>query len=289
MIDRRPQKVALARDGPRAGARARRRTSRRPASWEDLPGADVRRGLRRDAADREHLARRLPGRATRRSSTGSPSGWHGCRRAVLVMVTNPVDPLCTCGSRGRWATAGGCSATRSTTALRLRTAIAARRTCPRRRRRVGAGRARRRRRAGVQPRAVRGEPVALDAGARAAADDFVRSWYRRHVALDSGRSSTWTTGAGLARMVAAMRAERGEHVGGLGRCSTASTGCATSRSACRCTLGPRRGVTSGSSPRRAGGLQPRPDASARCRWIVAARGTRCARASPARPPPTDGA
>jgi len=38
----------------------------------------------------------------------------------------------------------------------------------------------------------------------AAAEEFVRTWYVRHVALDSGRSSTWTTGLGAARMVAAI-------------------------------------------------------------------------------------
>ena len=32
----------------------------------------------------------------------------------------------------------------------------------------------------------------------------MRTWYRRHVALDSRRSSTWTSGAGTAQMVAAV-------------------------------------------------------------------------------------
>jgi len=38
----------------------------------------------------------------------------------------------------------------------------------------------------------------------AAAEEYFRSWYVRHVALDSGRSSTWTSGLGVARMVAAL-------------------------------------------------------------------------------------
>jgi malate/lactate dehydrogenase len=38
----------------------------------------------------------------------------------------------------------------------------------------------------------------------------VRGWYRRHVALDSGRSSTWTSGAGVAAMVAAIVTGSGE-------------------------------------------------------------------------------
>jgi malate dehydrogenase len=45
---------------------------------------------------------------------------------------------------------------------------------------------------------------------RAAAEDFMRGWYRRHVALDSHRSSTWTSGAGLTRMLQAMRRDDGE-------------------------------------------------------------------------------
>ena len=33
---------------------------------------------------------------------------------------------------------------------------------------------------------------------------WLQDWYVRHVALDSGRSSTWTSGLGIARMVAAV-------------------------------------------------------------------------------------
>jgi malate/lactate dehydrogenase len=51
---------------------------------------------------------------------------------------------------------------------------------------------------------VGGAPVALDDRQARAAEEFVRSWYVRHVALDSGRSSTWTTGHGVARMIAAL-------------------------------------------------------------------------------------
>jgi malate dehydrogenase len=57
---------------------------------------------------------------------------------------------------------------------------------------------------------VDGEPVTLSAAVRDAAIDFVGGWYQRHVALDSGRSSTWTSGAGVARMVAAVAAGDGE-------------------------------------------------------------------------------
>ena len=51
---------------------------------------------------------------------------------------------------------------------------------------------------------IDGEPVELAPEQQAAAERFVRDWYERHVALDSGRSSTWTSGHGIARMVAAL-------------------------------------------------------------------------------------
>jgi malate dehydrogenase len=34
--------------------------------------------------------------------------------------------------------------------------------------------------------------------------EYFRTWYVRHVALDSGRSSTWTSGLALSRMIAAL-------------------------------------------------------------------------------------
>jgi malate/lactate dehydrogenase len=52
---------------------------------------------------------------------------------------------------------------------------------------------------------VDGAPVALSAEQQRAAEEFVRGWYIRHVALDSGRSSTWTSGHSIARMVAELR------------------------------------------------------------------------------------
>jgi malate/lactate dehydrogenase len=40
--------------------------------------------------------------------------------------------------------------------------------------------------------------------------EYFRTWYVRHVALDSGRSSTWTSGLAVARMVAALTRGSGE-------------------------------------------------------------------------------
>jgi malate/lactate dehydrogenase len=127
-----------------------------------------------------------------------PEDWPG----VIVMVTNPVDPLCTrLGGDRRRVLGSGLN-----DSLRLRTAI---------------GQAR-----GVPPERVDawmlgehgdtavpifsrvridGEPVVLSEAERRDAHEFVRTWYRRHVALDSRRSSTWTTGAGVAQMIAALR------------------------------------------------------------------------------------
>jgi malate/lactate dehydrogenase len=129
------------------------------------------------------------------------AAWPG----VLVLVTNPVDALTT------WlARAHGFDRTRllgytANDGLRLRTAVG--------------------QLLGVPPAAVdawvlgehgdhcvpllgrvavEGAPVELTAAQREAASQFVRSWYVRHVALDSGRSSTWTTGHGVARMIATL-------------------------------------------------------------------------------------
>jgi malate/lactate dehydrogenase len=123
---------------------------------------------------------------------------------TVILVTNPVDPL------GTWAQRRtGLERTRLlgytlNDSLRLRTGI---------------GRA-----LGVTPGRVEawmvgehgdlavplwdrvaldGAPVRLDDDQRAAVMEFVRGWYVRHVALDSGRSSTWTSGVGIARMVRA--------------------------------------------------------------------------------------
>jgi malate dehydrogenase len=131
-------------------------------------------------------------------------GWDG----IAIVVTNPVDPLIT------WLTGpGGLEPARvlgytANDGLRVRTAVADE--------------------LGVAPAAVDawvlgehgdgcvplldrvavdGERVTLTAEQRARIEDFLRGWYARHVALDSGRSSTWASGHGIARMVAALAGE----------------------------------------------------------------------------------
>ncbi|MFT3864244.1 MAG: hypothetical protein QM729_08230 [Solirubrobacterales bacterium] len=136
-----------------------------------------------------------------------PSGWPG----ILLLVTNPVDPLGTWAVRRTRIARERLLGYTLNDSLRLRTAIAAE--------------------LGIAPGRVEawvvgehgdasvalfervrvdGEPVALDAAARGRAIEFLRTWYTRHVALDSGRSSTWTSGRGVARMVEAIRSDSGE-------------------------------------------------------------------------------
>ena len=125
--------------------------------------------------------------------------------ATIVVVTNPVDPLTTWIRRRRGIDRRRVIGYTANDSLRLQTAIG-----------DALGVASSRVDAWVIGEhgdscvplldrvRVDGEPVALSDEQRRGAEDFVRSWYVRHVALDSGRSSTWTSGHMIARMVAAL-------------------------------------------------------------------------------------
>lgn len=132
---------------------------------------------------------------------GEVAAWPG----IVVLVTNPVDALATWLARGWPFDAGRLLGYTANDSLRLRTAVGAIRGVP----------------SGAVDAWVLGEhgdhcvpllgrvfvdgaPVELTDDERRAASEFVRSWYVRHVALDSGRSSTWTTGYGVARMIATL-------------------------------------------------------------------------------------
>jgi malate dehydrogenase len=132
-----------------------------------------------------------------------PPAWPG----LAIVVTNPVDPLVT-----RFQARAGIDRRRVlgytlNDSLRLRTGVA--------------------RAVGVAPGAVvawvlgehgetgvpiwsrvevDGEVRLLNDAEKGVAEEYLRTWYVRHVALDSGRTSTWTTGLGVARMVEAIRA-----------------------------------------------------------------------------------
>jgi malate/lactate dehydrogenase len=131
-------------------------------------------------------------------------------RGTLIVVTNPVDPLCTWAQRRTGLERRRLLGYTLNDSLRLRTAV---------RQALGAGPGR------VEAwtvgehgdRAVplldrlelNGRRVALNDAQRARVLEFIGGWYTRHVALDSGRSSTWTSGLGVARMVAACLSPKG--------------------------------------------------------------------------------
>jgi malate dehydrogenase len=136
-----------------------------------------------------------------------PEGWDG----VLVLVTNPVDPLCTWGQGRTGIDRRRLVGYTLNDSLRLRSGIG-----------EALGVAGSRVDAWVVGEhgdgcvplwdrvRVDGSPTALGDEQRARAEEFLRTWYVRHVALDSGRTSTWTSGAGVARMVAAIVRDSGE-------------------------------------------------------------------------------
>lgn len=124
---------------------------------------------------------------------------------VVLMLTNPVDPLLTWAHRQGWLPRHRLVGYTLNDSLRLRTGIA--------------------HALGVHPKdvgawmvgehgegqvplysriTVGGESVVLTDEQRAVAEEYADSWYSRHVALDSGRTSTWTTGLGTARLIEAM-------------------------------------------------------------------------------------
>jgi malate/lactate dehydrogenase len=130
-----------------------------------------------------------------------PRTWAG----VLLIVTNPVDPLCTWIQRRTGLDRRRVLGYTLNDSLRLRTGVA---------------KALGRRPGGVEAWTVGehgehavmlwdrisldGAPVQLTEDQRRETEQFVSGWYVRHVALDSGRSSTWTSGRGVARMVRAL-------------------------------------------------------------------------------------
>jgi len=129
-----------------------------------------------------------------------PSGWPG----TVVMVTNPVDPLCTWAARLTGLPRPRLLGYTLNDSLRLRTGICRELGLPAGR--VSAWTIGEHGELAVplfHRVSVAGEPVALDHDQRARISEFVDGWYVRHVALDSGRSSTWTSGLGVARMVRA--------------------------------------------------------------------------------------
>ena len=127
---------------------------------------------------------------------------------VVLVVTNPVDPIVTRLQRRTGIDRRRVLGYTINDSLRLRTGLA--------------------RALGVEPGRVEawaigehgdlsvplfdrvtvdGVPVRPTVEQAAAAEEYLRTWYVRHVALDSGRSSTWTSGLAIARMVTALGGE----------------------------------------------------------------------------------
>jgi malate/lactate dehydrogenase len=128
-------------------------------------------------------------------------GWDG----VALVVTNPVDPLVTRVQQRTGIDRRRILGYTLNDSLRLRTGIA--------------------KALGAAPGSVGawvigehgdlsvplydrveldGAPLELSPEQIAVAEAYRRGWYPRHVALDSGRSSTWTSGLGIARMITAL-------------------------------------------------------------------------------------
>jgi malate dehydrogenase len=124
---------------------------------------------------------------------------------ILIVVTNPVDPLCTWAQRRTGLDRRRVLGYTLNDSLRLRTAVGLALGKP-----PGAVGAWTIGEHGdlavplLDRLTVDGAEVRLSDSQRAQVLEFIGGWYVRHVALDSGRSSTWTSGLGVARMVAAV-------------------------------------------------------------------------------------
>ncbi|GAB2825146.1 L-lactate dehydrogenase [Alpinimonas psychrophila] len=129
------------------------------------------------------------------------SGWSG----VFILMTNPVDPLLTWLSRRTgWSRNHLLGYTLNDT-QRFRTGIAvALGIAPQTVTGVVVGE----HGAGQVPVwssvRVNGKPVTLTSAQRDIVLDYIDNWYIRHVALDSARTSTWSSGLGGALMVEAV-------------------------------------------------------------------------------------
>lgn len=129
---------------------------------------------------------------------------------VVLLLTNPVNELLTWAFRSGWLPRERLVGYTLNDALRLRTGVA---------RTLGVAQPEVRawvlgeHGAGQVPLlsriSVAGERVELTPEQRADVLEYTGTWYARHVALDSGRTSTWASGLGAARMVEAIAAGDG--------------------------------------------------------------------------------
>ena len=129
------------------------------------------------------------------------SGWHG----VFILMTNPVDPLLTwIQARTGWDRTKVLGYSLNDT-QRFRTGVALALNVEART--VGCAVVGEHGQGQVlvwSSVTVDGVPRDLTEAERAVVRDYVDNWYVRHVALDSGRTSTWSSGLGGALMVEAV-------------------------------------------------------------------------------------
>lgn len=138
-------------------------------------------------------------------------GWDG----LLVMMTNPVDALDTWLVRHLGLDRRRVIGYSSNDTLRIRTGIALALDVPSRSVDAwvlgehGSGQV-----PLLDRVRVDGEQVTLSPDQRGVALDYIDNWYVRHVALESGRASTWSSGLGCARLLEAICAGSGETLTG---------------------------------------------------------------------------
>lgn len=206
VIDSRPNMITShvmdLQDAAALGAGSRVRGAElHEASMADVVVLAASVPLRLNVSRTEFLAENA---AVVRDLIASLDGWHG----HLVMMTNPVDAL------GTWAlTWSGLAPERVlgycvNDSLRLRFGIASALAIEPSR--VDAWVLGEHGDAGVPIFSrvrVDGERVTLSDEVRSAAEHYLRTWYGTHVALDSGRASTWSSGWGTAAFVDALFAD----------------------------------------------------------------------------------
>jgi malate dehydrogenase len=208
LVDTRPEMVTShVMDLENAVALGGARSLVRAGGAEDLTDADVvvfcaAVPFRLNTSRSVYLAENV-GIVERELRALSATGFGG----VLLLLTNPVDVLMTCAYRWGLLPRKRMVGYTLNDSLRLRTAIAAAlggSTHPRDVDAVVLGE----HGAGQVPVFSRvkahGEALRLSEDQREAARTYLDTWYQRHVALDSGRTSTWASGVGAAELVDAI-------------------------------------------------------------------------------------
>jgi malate/lactate dehydrogenase len=153
----------------------------------------------------------LEGNAAIVRHLGELLGGKGSFGGVVLMVTNPVDPLVALLARESGIDRRRLIGYTLNDSLRLRTGIA--RVLGLEHGRVEAWVLGEHGDASVPLFSrvrVDGEPVELSAEQREQVLAFTSTWFARHKGLEAGRSSTWTSGLGGARMVEALGREGAE-------------------------------------------------------------------------------